>query len=168
MFPCLETLQVDGIIKFNATEDGTGKRYPNLNEINCKRGLMDQACLDYLKATSPNIQDICMQITDPSDINIDISDWELKRLRLISRRSMDSMHEATFCCFITTPSRTNAIVLNPDAPSLAIVSKRSRLYHQELPRPTIVTTKEKHFMFNGFSISLLGDKMAIGIIEKSC
>jgi hypothetical protein len=159
MFPSLEELHIYGVTELTVTENDVCKRYPNLKEIKCKWDVMDQAYFDYLKTTAPNIQDKTIQINRNHDITIDISEWDLKRLKIMPEMALTM---GPFYCYITTPSSTKLIKYDPSEKSLVWVRNRSYSRgNAYLPVIRIVSTKEKRFMFNEYSIVISQDKISI-------
>jgi hypothetical protein len=95
MFPSLEKLSIDERIDLTARENGVTKHFPKLKRLKSEALSMDQACLDYLKRTAPNIQDMSVRVanvngnnynasiaTYTSGTSIDVSEWDLERLKV--------------------------------------------------------------------------------------
>jgi hypothetical protein len=120
--------------------------------------LMDQSCLDYLRMALPNIKELSIKATRTwlNGARFDISEWGLTHLDL---GVYDGSNNIPFYCAITFQNITKLYMYDLSEPILVAVNYwpdrgASVVVH-------IITVPDKHLMFNGYSIVLSRDQLAV-------
>jgi hypothetical protein len=161
-FPSLEELRITGSSECKVmNEIDTTKQFPNLWKFTAALSFISQKCVDFLILTAPNMRELDLRANKTpgfSNINIDISGWELRQLNLDVFEILDPV---SLFCNVNIQNITKIIKCDPSEQSLAVVKNSSPFRLKKAGVVNIVSTREKQFMFNGFSISLSLDNITI-------
>jgi hypothetical protein len=154
-FPYLEELEIDGKFSLTTTENVGINQSPNLYKLSVRMCTISQTCLDVLRLAAPNMRELDLRARW-SNVNINISDWDLKVLNLGIRGKASS---TPLLYRIVTQNCTKIMKYDQSDPSPVVVKNSSRFCLDKMV--SIQSSREKQFKFNGFSILLSLDNVTI-------
>jgi hypothetical protein len=161
-FPSLEELWIPGSSEFKTmdTIDKT-KQFLNFWKLRATISFISQKCVDFLTIVASNMRTLDLisnQRTGLPNIIIDISGWELKELNL---DVYEIQNPVSFFSYISIQNINKMIEYNTFKKSLVAVKNNPYVCHKNAGVVSIVSTRQKQFKFNGFSISLSRDDVTI-------
>jgi hypothetical protein len=157
-FPLLEDFDVSGFCTWNTsnhTNTESTRKFPNLLNLHANWACFNQTFLDSLSLNAPSIEVLDLNLAITTTITIDISCWELKKMRI--------QLDGNYCYLkINTSHAEEMIKLNTTNDTVTLVGHRAfEIARIESPIVHITSTVDKRFMFYKYTLSLAQNQITL-------
>jgi hypothetical protein len=170
-FPCLQVLDINEGDGWTLSDDDNGRSVSmlsNLWSLHVNVNSLDQKCIDFLVLKAPNIKKLSIIsetcVAGMRNVNIDISQWELKELALEFR---DLNHNDNYYYNIKTPYVDKIVRRSRVYDSMALLGGGGHSYGEKKPPMiTIISENDKQFVFYNYKLSIMQSDLSITLYAK--